>query len=101
MASPRLFIGGLKRNVEKEEMIEEFKEFGEIVDLWIAYDPPGFAFIEFSTMECAKAALECKHKTVCFDVEIRVEYTKKKGEMQDRSDQSSASKDEDDEIKPR
>ena len=41
MTSPRLFIGGLKRDVSKEEMTEEFKEFGELTDTWIAYDPPG------------------------------------------------------------
>ena len=79
--SPRLFIGGLKRNVEKEELMEEFKEFGEITDMWIAYDPPGFAFLEFATVEAAAAALETKHKKDCFGSEIRVEFTKKKNDL--------------------
>jgi len=88
--SPRLFIGGLKRNVEKEELMEEFKEFGEIVDMWIAYDPPGFAFLEFSTPESAKNALETKHKTTCFECEIRVEYTKKKDDLKKEENSANA-----------
>ena len=84
--SPRLFIGGLKRNVEKEELMEEFKEFGEITDMWIAYDPPGFAFLEFTTSESASAALAAKHKTEVFGSEIRVEFTKKKDDLKREQD---------------
>ena len=91
-SSTRLFIGGLKRNVEKEEMTAEFTQFGEIVDLWIAYDPPGFAFIEFSSEAAARAALEAKHKSLAFDCEIRVEFTKKKDDSKKGDDDNKSAK---------
>ena len=90
--SPRLFIGGLKRNVEKEELMEEFKEFGEITDMWIAYDPPGFAFLEFASVDSASAALNAKHKTECFGSEIRVEFTKKKDDLKKEQDSKDSGK---------
>ena len=66
--------------------MEEFKEFGEITDMWIAYDPPGFAFLEFTTSESASAALAAKHKTEMFGSEIRVEFTKKKDDLKREQD---------------
>eukprot|EP00116_Pleurobrachia_bachei_P007260 sb/3467522/ len=72
----RLFIGGLRRIVDKEELQREFQKFGEITDTWVAKDSPGFAFVEFSTVDQAREALEAKHKTDCFGTEIRVEFTR-------------------------
>ena len=68
----------------------EFTQFGEVVDMWIAYDPPGFAFVEFSTDESAQAALKAKHKSMAFDCEIRVEFTKKKGDSKQEDERKSA-----------
>lgn len=75
----RLFVGGLKREVEKDEMESVFSPFGELVDTWIAYDPPGFAFVEFKTNEEAAAAMSELHKSNNFGSEIRVEVTKPRG----------------------
>lgn len=75
----RLFVGGLKREVEKDEMEAVFSPFGELVDTWIAYDPPGFAFVEFKTNDEAAAAMTALHKTDQFGSEIRVEVTKPRG----------------------
>jgi len=69
--SPRLFIGGLKGPVDKDELTSAFTEFGNIVDVWVAYDPPGFAFVEYDNMESAKAAKEAMHLTDLFDTQIR------------------------------
>jgi len=72
--------------------MEEFKGFGEITDMWIAYDPPGFAFLEFSTAEAAAEALRAKHKTECFGSEIRVEFTKKKDDLKKEQDNKDSGK---------
>ena len=69
---PRLFVGGLAGPVDKEELKQAFVEFGEVVDVWVAYDPPGFAFVEFDNMESAKAAKEQMHLTEIFDSKIRL-----------------------------
>ena len=68
---PRLFIGGLKGPVDKDELQQAFAEFGNIVDVWVAYDPPGFAFVEYDNMDSAKAAKEQMHLTDLFDTQIR------------------------------
>ena len=68
---PRLFIGGLKGPVDKEELTQAFTEFGNIVDVWVAYDPPGFAFVEYDNMDSAKAAKEQMHLADLFDTQIR------------------------------
>ena len=39
--SPRLFVGGLKRMVEKWELEAVFTPYGDVKDVWIAKDPPG------------------------------------------------------------
>ena len=70
----RLFVGGLKREVEKDEMEAVFSPFGELVDTWIAYDPPGFAFVEFKTNDEAAAAMTALHKTDQFGSEIRLAF---------------------------
>ena len=68
---PRLFVGGLVSPVEKEDLKAAFMEFGDVVDVWVAYDPPGFAFVEYDNMESAKAAKEQMHMTEIFDTKIR------------------------------
>lgn len=72
----RLFIGGLQRRVEKEEMEPVFTPFGSLVEIWIAYDPPGYAFVEYTTEEEARAAMGTLHKTEQFGSQIRVEFPK-------------------------
>lgn len=68
---PRLFIGGLKGPVEKEDLTEAFTPFGNVIDVWVAYDPPGFAFVEYDNMAAAKQAKEKMNNTEIFDTTIR------------------------------
>ena len=91
LPSTRLFIGGLKRSVGKEELTTEFGQYGNIIDVWIAFDPAGFAFVEYSSVEEAEKALEAKHKTICFGSEIRVEYTQRR-QNKDNDEQADESK---------
>ena len=68
---PRLFIGGLVEPLEKEDLKQHFTEFGEIVDVWIAYDPPGFAFLEYDNLDSAKAAKEALNNAELFNTQIK------------------------------
>ncbi|KAF6168826.1 hypothetical protein GIB67_042133 [Kingdonia uniflora] len=57
-----VFVGGLDRKAAEEDLIEVFKEFGEIQAVRIVKNPnnkknKGYAFIRFATVEEAKKCL--------------------------------------------
>ena len=79
MASNRLWVGGFDRFIEKTELSDEFKQFGTITDVWVAFDPPGYAFIEFETDEQAQAAMVAMNQTMCLGCKITVQTSKKSG----------------------
>ena len=79
MASNRLWVGGFDRYIEKSELTEVFQEYGPVTDVWVACDPPGYAFVEFETDEQAQAALSAMDQTVCLGCKITVQTSKKSG----------------------
>ncbi|KAH1019622.1 hypothetical protein HUJ04_009414 [Dendroctonus ponderosae] len=54
----RVYVGGLEDGVKKEDLEEEFQKFGKLNNVWIALNPPGFAFIEFGNLSDAEAACD-------------------------------------------
>lgn len=52
----RVYIGNAAR-LEKEDLRDSFAQFGEIRDVWIARNPPGFGFITFYRAEDAEKAI--------------------------------------------
>jgi splicing factor, arginine/serine-rich 3 len=77
MASDRgrkLYVGGLLDTVHKEDVTREFKKFGNLADVWVARNPPGFAFVEFtSSVDAEKAVRALDGMNVCGS-RIRFEY---------------------------
>lgn len=53
----RIFIGGVDPRVGKVELERAFDRFGNIVDVWVARNPPGFAFIVYKHLEDAEKAI--------------------------------------------
>ncbi|KAA0199883.1 RNA-binding protein 1 [Fasciolopsis buskii] len=53
----RVFIGGVDPGVGKVDLEREFDRFGPIADVWVARNPPGFAFIVFKYSEDAERAV--------------------------------------------
>ena len=45
----RTFFTLYHRNIPADDVRQEFKKFGPITDVWIARQPPGFAFVEVSS----------------------------------------------------
>jgi RNA recognition motif-containing protein len=41
----RLYVGGLPRDATSRELQDEFNRYGRISNVWIARNPPGFAFV--------------------------------------------------------
>lgn len=58
----KIFVGGIPDTVEEEDFKAFFSQFGEVIDVSLAYDksnhrPRGFGFIVFSRLEAAHAAV--------------------------------------------
>ena len=41
----RVYVGNLDPGTQKEELDDAFEKYGKLADVWIARNPPGFAFI--------------------------------------------------------
>ncbi|XP_022646263.1 RNA-binding protein Rsf1-like [Varroa jacobsoni] len=54
--SNRIFVGGLSEGVLKEDLEREFSKYGNLNHVWVAQNPPGFAFIEFDDERDASEA---------------------------------------------
>ncbi|KAH8854889.1 Serine/arginine-rich splicing factor 7 [Schistosoma japonicum] len=70
----KLYIGGLVENVLKEDLVRELSKCGEVVDVWVARNPPGFAFAEYvKSSDAEKAVRSLDGVNVCGS-RIRVEF---------------------------
>ena len=71
----KVYVGGLGQEGRKEEIEKEFEKFGPLHDVWVARNPPGFAFVEFEDLRDAEDAIKALDgKTIC-GVEVRVEMS--------------------------
>jgi len=52
----KVFVGNLRRSCSKDELEEVFSAAGQVLQIWIARDPPGFAFVTYADSEDAREA---------------------------------------------
>ena len=43
----KVYVGGLTRNTSKEEVERAFGHYGRLRNVFVARNPPGFAFVEY------------------------------------------------------
>lgn len=55
--SCKVYIGNLKSNTSKYEIEDLFTKYGPLKNIWIARNPPGFAFIEYEDPRDAEDAV--------------------------------------------
>jgi RNA recognition motif-containing protein len=41
----RVYVGGLPRDATTREVQDGFSRYGHVANIWIARNPPGFAFV--------------------------------------------------------
>ncbi|EDO31305.1 predicted protein [Nematostella vectensis] len=72
----RVYIGNIGDNASKREIEREFETFGPLRDVWVARNPPGFAFCVFEDRRDAEDAVrELDGRYICGQ-RARVELAK-------------------------
>ncbi|KAL5105241.1 Serine/arginine-rich splicing factor 3 [Taenia crassiceps] len=77
--------GGLSSNVSKSDLLRELSKFGSVLDLWIARNPPGFAFVQFEKFVDAEKAVRALDGVTLCDSKLRVEFAHNRSRDGDRS----------------
>ena len=54
----KVFVGGLKDTGTEKQLKQIFEKFGQVKSVWMAKNPPGFAFIDFFDEMDARDACE-------------------------------------------
>ncbi|KAF7411330.1 hypothetical protein HZH66_000226 [Vespula vulgaris] len=57
----------------------EFEKYGKLNKVWVAFNPPGFAFIEFLNMNEAELACNSMNGTEIMGVKLKVEISRGRG----------------------
>ena len=73
----RVFIGGISGDVSKDAIEKEFAKYGKLSSVWVAQNPPGFAFVEFDDGRDAEEAVKSLNGQALFDGNrVRVEHSR-------------------------
>ncbi|CAH1407330.1 unnamed protein product [Nezara viridula] len=75
----RVYVGGLDGEIKKEDLEFAFEKFGKLNNVWVAYNPPGFAFVEFAEMRDAETACDNMNNTTLMGAQLRVEISRGRG----------------------
>ena len=75
----RVFVGGINGDVSKDNIEREFGKFGKLSNVWVAQNPPGFAFVTFEDNRDAEEACKSLNGSSVFDNnKIRVELSRER-----------------------
>jgi len=62
----KVYVGDLGNNASKQELEDAFGYYGPLRNVWVARNPPGFAFVEFEDARDAEDAIRGLHgRTIC------------------------------------
>ncbi|CAL8256211.1 serine/arginine-rich splicing factor 3a [Gadus morhua] len=79
----KVYVGNLGNNGNKTELERSFGYYGPLRSVWVARNPPGFAFVEFEDpRDATDAVRELDGRTMC-GCRVRVELSN--GEKRSRS----------------
>lgn len=79
MRPTSIFVGGLNADIQREDLEREFTKFGTMNKIWVARNPPGFAFIEFDDDQDANDAIKEMNGAMINGSQIRVDLSRNNG----------------------
>lgn len=74
----RVYVGGLIEGIKKEDLEREFDKYGKLNSVWVALNPPGFAFIEFENLQEAEDACSAMNGIEMLGATLKVELSRKR-----------------------
>ncbi|XP_072398599.1 RNA-binding protein 1-like [Diabrotica undecimpunctata] len=73
--SCKVYVGNLGSSASKHEIENSFGKYGPLRNVWVARNPPGFAFVEFEDPRDAEDAVRSLDGTRCCGTRVRVEMS--------------------------
>ncbi|XP_043798134.1 RNA-binding protein 1-like isoform X2 [Apis laboriosa] len=73
--SCKVYVGNLGNSASKHEIESAFSKYGPLRNVWVARNPPGFAFVEFEDPRDAEDAVRGLDGTRCCGTRVRVEMS--------------------------
>nr|XP_033341700.1 RNA-binding protein 1 isoform X1 [Megalopta genalis] len=73
--SCKVYVGNLGSSASKHEIESAFSKYGPLRNVWVARNPPGFAFVEFEDPRDAEDAVRGLDGTRCCGTRVRVEMS--------------------------
>uniref|UniRef100_U5EUP6 Putative rbp1-like protein n=1 Tax=Corethrella appendiculata TaxID=1370023 RepID=U5EUP6_9DIPT len=71
----KVYVGNLGSSASKHEIESAFSKYGPLRNVWVARNPPGFAFVEFEDKRDAEDSVRGLDGTRCCGTRIRVEMS--------------------------
>lgn len=75
MSVPRIIVRDLGKYGNKEELRRVYSRFGPLRNIWVANDPPGFAYVFFEDSKDALRAVTATNGNIVCGGHVRVEYS--------------------------
>nr|ACO11219.1 RNA-binding protein 1 [Caligus rogercresseyi] len=73
--SCKVYIGNLGNSASKYELEDAFSKYGPLKNVWVARNPPGFAFVEFEDPRDAEDSVRGLDGTRVCGQRVRVEMS--------------------------
>jgi len=71
----KVYVGNLGTNGDRYDLEDAFGKFGNVKNVWVAKNPPGFAFVEFDDSRDAEDSVRGLDGTRVCGVRVRVEMS--------------------------
>jgi len=68
----KVYIGDLPRDAEEREIERAFGHYGPLKSVWVARNPPGFAFVEFEDVRDSEDAVRALDGTYVLKIIVSV-----------------------------
>ncbi|XKL65769.1 hypothetical protein PGB90_009189 [Kerria lacca] len=89
----KVYIGNLGDSASKHEIESSFNKYGPLKNVWIARNPPGFAFVEYEDPRDAEDAVRGLDGTRLCGNRIRVEMSSGRSRQSSRGGRGGGGRD--------